>query len=100
MEAGTQIFERFVTYIIDPTILLIFAASVAVFVFGIVRYIYQSEADDKARSEGIKQIAWGLVGMFVMVSVYSIIALIDNTFDLNIANPNVNLIDNSIPTFR
>jgi len=33
--------------------------------------------------EGKKHMLWGIVGMFIMASVYGIIALLDNTFDLD-----------------
>lgn len=100
MDFANQAFQRFVTYIIDPTILLVFSVAFTVFVYGIVMFIYNSDAKDETRNTYLNGIKYGLAGMFLMISVYSIIALFDNTFDLNLANPDANLIDNSVPRFR
>ena len=69
--------------ILNPVILLLFALSFVYFLYGIVKFL-KSEADDKgtSRAEARKSILWGIVGMFVMASVYGILALLDNTFEL------------------
>lgn len=81
MEAASQLLNKFVTYIIDPAILLIFAAGFLYFIWGLVQFI--NDLDEGAhREEGIEHMKWGIVGMVIMVSVWGIIALLDNTFKL------------------
>jgi ABC-type phosphate transport system permease subunit len=92
MTAASDIIDRFVTYIIDPIILLIFATGFFLFTWGLVEFLMHLE-EPAARQKGKDHMIWGIVGMLVMVSVYGIIALIDNTFGLNISNPDVNRMD-------
>lgn len=82
MQAATQLLDRFVTYIINPAILLVFSAGFFLFVWGLVQFILNLDEGGK-HEEGIEHMKWGIVGMLVMVSVYGIIALLDNTFKLN-----------------
>jgi len=92
MGAASELLDRLVTYIIDPIILIIFAAGFFLFVWGLVEFIYK--LDEGAQTSGKQHMLWGIVGMLIMVSVYGIIALIDETFDLNISNPDVSRLNN------
>jgi len=81
MNAATDLVGRFTTYIIDPAILLIFSAGFLLFMWGLVQFLFNVESDS-GRKEGKDHMLWGLAGMVVMISVYGIIALLDNTFSL------------------
>ena len=81
MQATSNLIERFVTYIINPAILLVFAAGFLMFMWGLVVFMANVENESK-RKEGKSHMLWGIVGMFIMVSVYGIVALLDNTFQL------------------
>ena len=96
MQAASTLMQRFTHYIIDPLILLIFATGFFLFVWGLVQFLYHLE-DGSGREKGKQHMLWGIVGMLVMVSVYGIISFIDNTFDLNLANPDINHINNVNP---
>ncbi|MBI2610778.1 hypothetical protein HYW60_02490 [Candidatus Kaiserbacteria bacterium] len=80
--SGAQLLENFVTYVIDPAILLVIAAGFFLFVFGLVQFLLDLDKGAN-REQHIKHMLWGIVGMFVMVSVYGILALLDNTFGLD-----------------
>jgi hypothetical protein len=67
--------------ILNPIIGLAFAVAFVVFVWGVFQFILSQTSDDK-REEGKRKILWGLVGMFIMFSVYGIISLILNTFGI------------------
>jgi hypothetical protein len=76
---------RIVTYLINPAILVLFTAGFFLFMWGIVQMLWGSKegkVDDTYKSHMI----WGMVGMLIMISVYGIIALLDNTFSLNTFN--------------
>ena len=77
-----QLLKNFVSYIINPAILVIFAAGFFLFVLGLVQFIMNLDKGGE-HEEGKKHMLWGIVGMFIMASVYGIIALLDNTFDLD-----------------
>jgi hypothetical protein len=64
--------------IIQPIIGFFFALALAMFFWGIVQFIANAENEEKL-SEGKEHMLWGIVGMFIMVSVFGIMNLICNT---------------------
>jgi len=78
---GSQILQNFVTYIINPAILVVFTAGFFLFVWGLVQFLIALNKGGE-HEEGKQHMLWGIVGMFIMASVYAIIALLNNTFDL------------------
>ncbi len=95
MDTLGNVMDRFTTYIIDPAILIVFAAGFFLFVWGLVEFLWNLNAGGE-NEEGKKHMLWGIVGMFVMVSVYGILSLLDNTFELNFRNPDVGRAQNII----
>ena len=87
MGATSNLISKFVTFIVDPAILVIFAAGFFLFLWGLVQFLWNLE--EGANSDGKQHMLWGIVGMLIMVSVYGIITLIDTTFELDISNPDV-----------
>ena len=72
-------------YILNPIIILGFSVALVVFLYGIFQFVLKA-GDDKAREEGKKSIGYGLVGMFIMVSVFGIIRFILSSLGLSAAN--------------
>jgi uncharacterized RDD family membrane protein YckC len=98
MNAAQNLMGRITAYIIDPMILVVFACGFFLFVYGLVEFLWNlnSGGDNK---EGKQHMVWGIVGMLIMVSVYGILALIDNTFQLDFRNPDVSRANNiNIPS--
>lgn len=58
--------------ILNPTIVLLFAVAVLYFVWGLVKYIQNSDEPGK-RAEGAQHMLWGLIGLFIMVSAVAIL---------------------------
>jgi len=52
-----------------------------VFMYGCFLYIVRA-ADPAARTQGISHITWGIVGMVVMLSAYTIMSIFAGTFGL------------------
>lgn len=71
-------------FIINPALLVIFATGFVVFIWGLVQFLWNPE-DQSRRADGIRHLMFGVLGMFIMVSVYGIIALIVNTLGINAA---------------
>lgn len=93
MQTASNLIGRFETYIVNPALLVLFAAGFLVFVFGLVEFLITLNRGGES-NEGKQHMMWGIVGMLIMVSVYGIIALLNNTFDLQIGNPDVSRIQN------
>ncbi|MDO8552016.1 MAG: hypothetical protein Q7S01_00635 [bacterium] len=85
MDAATRLIDKFITLIIDPTIVLIFTAGFLLFLWGLVVFLFNVKEGGE-NTEGKQHMFWGLIGMLVMVSVFGILALINNTFNLGL-NP-------------
>ena len=85
MGSAADIYNRFNEFIVSPAMLLVFSAGFVLFLWGLVVFIANPE-EEARRKDGINHIIWGLVGMLIMVSIWGIIALIENTFGLSPAN--------------
>ena len=66
-------------YIIDPLIGLLFALALIMFIWGLAQLILNAESED-GRTIGKRHMLWGIIGMFIMISVYAIINVLGNTF--------------------
>lgn len=73
--------KAFLNVIINPALAVLFSAGLLVFVFGIVEFFFELDVrgNQSAKENGKNHMLWGLVGMFVMASAFSILALIQNT---------------------
>ncbi len=64
--------------------LTLIAAGVAllVFLWGLAKFIFKSGGDEKSHEEGIAIMKWGIVALFVMVSVWGIVNFMQSTLGL------------------
>ena len=85
--------QRIITYIVDPAIRVVFTAGLFLFLWGLVEFLWGLRSG-QVETTGKQHMIWGMVGMLIMVSVYGIIALIVNTFGLNLSRPDVSRINN------
>lgn len=69
-------------FILNPLIVLMFAVALLVFFWGLVEFIAKAGSDD-GRDRGKRNMVWGIIGMFIMVSVYGIINLVINTIGVS-----------------
>jgi len=65
--------------VIDPLIILVFALALVYFLWGVSRYIWHG-GDEAKRTEGYQMMIYGVIALFVMVSVWSLVAILENTF--------------------
>ncbi|MEK7499776.1 MAG: hypothetical protein AAB649_04185 [Patescibacteria group bacterium] len=91
--SGTQLLQNIWTYIVDPAMLLLFTAGFLVFVYGLVVFLWHLK-DGTGHDEGVNHMLWGIIGMFIMVSVWGIIALLVNTVGADPTNPDPNRLNN------
>ncbi len=76
--AVTEIIGKIEDNIVNPILILLFAIALLVFIWGVFNYIVHAD-DPTKRSEGGKGMIYGVIGMFIMFSVFGIINLIAST---------------------
>lgn len=87
-----DIIMRFVVgCIISRTIYFLIGLAVIVFIFGIFKMI-SSEGNEK--QGGRELMLWGVIGIFVMISVWGLVAILQGTFGLE---GNFNITPRSVP---
>jgi len=64
--------------IINPLIVLLFSLAVVYFIYGLLQYLLSPD-NEEIRKTSKSHMLWGIVGMFIMVSVFGIMNLITNT---------------------
>jgi len=74
--------------VLEPLLALLFGLAFIVFLWGIVEFIRDSHSDE-GRSKGKQHVMWGVIGMFIMASVFGITSLIIESLgvDAPIAQP-------------
>ena len=82
-------FAELVNLIIDtilkPFVTLVFGLAFAAFLWGMFKYIRSASEGDK--EEAKNTIIYGLIGLFVMVSVWGLVRILTGTFDINFVVP-------------
>jgi uncharacterized membrane protein len=68
--------------ILEPFILLLLAVAFLVFVWGVAQYVFNA-ASDEGRQTGRRHMIYGLVGLFIMVSAWSILSIAAGTLGLD-----------------
>jgi hypothetical protein len=63
--------------IVTKLIPLVIAIGLLVFIWSVIKFIANSH-DAEARSAGLRQMGWGIVGLFAIVSVWGIVSLLAN----------------------
>ena len=76
----SQIINNFLTGIISPLVALLIGIALALFLWGLVRYL-KSGLGDKAELEKAKtMMTWGIVVLAVMVSVWGLVQVLQEMF--------------------
>lgn len=66
---------------------IVFALAFIVFIWGIFQYFIQGGHDEEKREAGRSLMLWGLIGFFIMVSVWGLVRILTGTFNLNQVPP-------------
>lgn len=80
---GRAVMGKIVESIIDPLVLLIFSAGIFLFTWGLVVFLTNLESSE-ARQKGVQHMIWGILGVFIMATVFGVINIITDTFGLSI----------------
>lgn len=71
---------------------LLFSAALAIFIFGVVKFIGNS--DSKEKEKGRDFMIWGIVGLFVMISVWGLVNVLNATFGVRNVIPQLPITSN------
>ncbi len=83
MQTALAIISKINTVIINPIIGVLFGVALVVFLYGLFQYVWKSHSDPSAIKEGSRHIGWGLVGMFIMFSVFGFLQIILNSIPVD-----------------
>lgn len=64
--------------VINPLIIFIFACALVLFLFGVAKYLLSPD-NEEVHTTSKRHMLWGIVGMFIMVSVFFIMNLVLRT---------------------
>jgi hypothetical protein len=70
--------------IVDTIIPFVVGLAVLVFIYGVFNFV-TSAGDEEARANAKQFIIWGIIAIFVMVSVWGLVRILSGTFNLNTA---------------
>ncbi len=65
--------------ILRPIVPVLIGLAVVVFIYGVLTLMF---SDGDKKEEGKQYMIWGIVGLFVMVSVWGLVAVLQGTFNL------------------
>jgi hypothetical protein len=68
--------------LVKSVVPLLFALATVMFIWGVIDYFLNPENENK-RKEGKSFMVWGLVALFVMVSIWGLVSVFSNTVGIN-----------------
>ena len=72
--------------LVDSVVPLLVAAAIVVFVWGMIEFIGNADNEEK-RSKGKQLMLWGIIGFFVIVSIWGLVGLFTDFFGFQSALP-------------
>lgn len=82
-----QIFEVLLRFIDSTLVPVIFAIAFIVFIWGVYTYFIAGAADEEKRKTGKTFVMYGLIGFFVMISLWGIVNLFLSTLSFQNTRP-------------
>ncbi|OHB10713.1 MAG: hypothetical protein A3G05_00970 [Candidatus Zambryskibacteria bacterium RIFCSPLOWO2_12_FULL_45_14] len=79
---GTESLIRRSGVLVQRLITVVAGIALLVFFWGLVKYIF-AQGNETSKADGKKIMGWGIVALFVMVSIWGIIFFIQDEFDLH-----------------
>ena len=71
----------FLSALVSNLLLLLISAAIIYFLWGVLQFV-SSGGDEQKRVEGRHMMLNGVIAIFVMVSIWGLVAFLDNTFNL------------------
>jgi uncharacterized membrane protein YidH (DUF202 family) len=81
-----SIVEKVNKLIVNPIIVFLFALAIVYFLYGIFQFIANQE-NEEAKTKGKNHIIWGIIGIVIMMGVFTILNIIMRTFNIEGIDP-------------
>jgi hypothetical protein len=81
MSSVTDFLGKIATYILNPIIVLGFVVATAYLFYAIIQLIAKADSSDLEKNR--KNVMYAVIGLFIMFSVYGILAIVKATFHIN-----------------
>ena len=81
MPTVTDLLDKIATYIINPLIILGFTVATIFLFYGIAEMIWKADSSDLEKNK--TNVKYGIIGLFIMFSVYGILRLVLDTFGIS-----------------
>lgn len=78
--------------IVNPLIGLLFALAVVYFLYGVVQFMLNQDNEEK-KTTGKSHMMWGIVGITIMLGVWTILNIVLRTFNITYVNPEAGIVD-------
>ena len=72
--------------IINPLIVFLFGLAVVYFLYGVFQFISNQE-NEEAKTKGKSHMIWGIIGIVIMMGVFTILNIIMKTFNITGIDP-------------
>ena len=72
--------------IINPIIYVMFALAILIFLYGVLEFI-MNQASEEKKTTGRNHMIWGIVGITIMLGVWTILNFVLNTLGVKGINP-------------
>lgn len=76
--------------IVKSLVPLLFAIAIIGFMWGVIQMVINPE-DAEKRKKGKMYMVWGIVALFVMLSIFGLVQIITNTFGINPVVPQLSI---------
>ena len=83
MPTVTSLLGKIATYILNPLIVLGFVVATIFLFYGIAKMIFKADSSSDLEKNK-KSVMYGIVGLFIMFSVYGILRLVLTSFGIDV----------------
>jgi len=81
-----DIINFFTCFLANAIVPLLFTVAMTIFIWGVVQFIANADNEEK-RKKGRTFMIWGIVALFVMVSVWGLVKILTTTFNIEFGLP-------------
>lgn len=81
-----NIFDYFSCFLVKTILPFLVTLAVVGFIWGVIQYFLNPDNEEK-RKAGKSFIIWGLIALFVIVSVWGLVGIFANTFNIDMVVP-------------